>query len=161
MDTLNLSRNREKKYFKPRKLEKKGFITELFPEFEAHIHDRLHLALALKEGVSVEQVNRFISVSGLTQSTVAEKLGLAVKTLHDYKKTNKALPPEKSEKLIKLIELYDKGIEVIGSGKGFINWLNTPAYGLGWVVPETLLSSIAGIEAIMDELNSIAFGDFS
>jgi putative toxin-antitoxin system antitoxin component (TIGR02293 family) len=156
-------KERKIKFFHYDKNQRKreGFIPELFPELEPATDDPLLAVDYLRKGISVEYIARFAIASGLTQIEIIRKLRLSPRTVESYKKSGKALPLENGERLLKLIKLYHLGIEVIGSRDSFTSWLKKPAYGLGWIVGFTLLDSITGIEAVMNELTNIAFGAFS
>jgi putative toxin-antitoxin system antitoxin component (TIGR02293 family) len=66
-----------------------------------------------------------------------------------------------SEFILKTIVLYNKGEKVFGSNESFTNWLNKPAFGLGNRVPNTFITTVTGINYIIDELNRIAHGDLA
>jgi putative toxin-antitoxin system antitoxin component (TIGR02293 family) len=57
--------------------------------------------------------------------------------------------------------LLQKGIELFGSETAFLNWLSKPAYGLHDQVPETLLTTEVGRQAIFEELDRIEHGDLA
>ena len=75
-----------------------------------------------------------------------------------YQKEGKKLTPRNSEIALKLLNLFDKGIEIFGSMDSFIVWLNKKAYGLGNEVPLTLMNTNTGIDLIEEELIRIEFG---
>jgi uncharacterized protein (DUF2384 family) len=53
-------------------------------------------------------------------------LHLSSRTISNYHQNKQALEPAQGEHLLKLIALYDKGIEILGSIDEFTYWLNKP-----------------------------------
>jgi uncharacterized protein (DUF2384 family) len=71
------------------------------------------------------------------------------------------LNPRNSELILKLILLYKKGIEIFGNTESFNNWVSKPSFGLGSIVPYSLLNTTTGIDLIFEELVRIEFGDLA
>jgi uncharacterized protein (DUF2384 family) len=68
------------------------------------------------------------------------------------------MPIRFNEQILKLEELYKKGIELFEDSEGFNKWLKSESYGLGNVKPIDLINSITGIDLIYEELVRIEFG---
>ncbi len=92
---------------------------------------------------------------------MAGLLNVSLKSLNRYRQENKKLSPGKSERVLKLMKLYRKGEEIFGKVEEFRKWMDEPAYGLGYMIPETLLETSGGIDLIMEELTRIEFGDLA
>ncbi|NNE30283.1 MAG: DUF2384 domain-containing protein [Saprospiraceae bacterium] len=111
------------------------------------------------EGVEASLVDDLIEISGLSQRRVSEDyFNLSYKTVSRYIRDKKKLNPRDSETAIRLMALFHKGIDVMGTLDSFNAWLSKPAFGLGDRVPADLLITHAGIQLVMDELRRIEFG---
>ncbi|WP_262383991.1 MbcA/ParS/Xre antitoxin family protein [Hymenobacter lutimineralis] len=86
---------------------------------------------------------------------------LSTKTLRTYSQEKKPLSPASSEKTLKIISLYNLGVEVFGEAAAFLRWLDKPAHGLDGEVPLKLLETSGGIDLVSEELARIAYGDLS
>jgi putative toxin-antitoxin system antitoxin component (TIGR02293 family) len=100
-----------------------------------------------------------LNLTKLHSKTLAENVfEITPKTFTSYLDESKQLPRYMVEKVIKLQELYFKGIELFGSVGEFNIWMKKESYGLGLRVPMDLIGTITGIEMIWDELTRIEFG---
>ena len=68
------------------------------------------------------------------------------------------LSPVHGEHLLKLMALYKKGVELFRTVDEFNHWLNKPFWysnekPLDWLITP------GGVDAVMDELIKIAYGD--
>ncbi|MCO4292573.1 MbcA/ParS/Xre antitoxin family protein [Solitalea sp. MAHUQ-68] len=111
----------------------------------------------IREGLPAKALSDIITLSGASQIDVANMLRMSEKTLRSYIKESKQLDIGVSEHLIQLFELFDKGIEAIGSLDNFKKWLQSKSIGLA-AKPIELLNTITGIELIKEELIRIEFG---
>ena len=108
---------------------------------------------------SREILDRFIKISSLPNKLIAEKVfEISTKTLYTYRQSDKKLPVRLSEQLLKLEELYKKGIELFESADEFNKWLKSESFGLGNIKPINILNSVTGIDLIYEELVRIEFG---
>lgn len=108
---------------------------------------------------SNEILKRFIELSSIPNNFLAQKvLEISPKTLYSYRQSNKALPVRINEQILKLEELYKKGIELFENSDRFNQWLRSESYGLGKVKPIDLINSITGIDLIYEELIRIEYG---
>ena len=55
-------------------------------------------------------------------------------------------------------QLYSKGEELFGTVSQFNKWLNKELYSLDNLIPLRLMSTVIGIDKVLDELYSIEFG---
>ena len=63
--------------------------------------------------------------------------------------------------IIKLILVVLCMIFARSAAMAFNRWLDKPAYGLGNRVPRAFITTVGGINFIIDELNRIAHGDLA
>jgi hypothetical protein len=100
-----------------------------------------------------------LNLTKLHSKTLAEIVfEITPKTFTSYLEEGKKLPRYMIEKVIKLEDLYLKGIELFGSVTEFNLWMKKESYGLGLRVPLEFIGTITGIEMIYDELIRIEFG---
>ncbi|HYV92109.1 MAG TPA: antitoxin Xre/MbcA/ParS toxin-binding domain-containing protein [Chitinophagales bacterium] len=133
----------------------------LFKPYEKNIRHLQNIVLAAKKGVSAKAFFDVASVSGIEKNKLAGLLNVSLKSLNRYRQQHKKLSPGKSERVLKLMRLYRKGEEIFGNVNEFRKWIDEPAYGLGNMIPETLLETSGGIDLIMEELTRIEFGDLA
>jgi len=108
---------------------------------------------------SNEILERFSQFSSIPNKFLAEKvLEISPKTLYSYRHSNKILPIRINEQILKLEELYKKGIELFENSDRFNQWMKSESYGLGNVKPIEMINSITGIDLIYEELIRIEFG---
>ncbi|MBP6432073.1 MAG: DUF2384 domain-containing protein [Ferruginibacter sp.] len=105
--------------------------------------------------------NDMVTVSNYDKDYAADLLDVSYKTITRYQKEKKKFSPLQSEYILKTIALYKKGESVFGTTQSFKNWLAKPAHGLGNKIPQSLITTITGINYILDELNRIAYGDLA
>ncbi len=121
---------------------------------------RQHIIDELKTNKkSNEILERFSEFSSIPNKFLAEKvLEISPKTLYSYRHSNKTLPIRINEQILKLEELYKKGIELFENSDRFNQWMKSESYGLGSVKPIEMINSITGIDLIYEELIRIEFG---
>jgi putative toxin-antitoxin system antitoxin component (TIGR02293 family) len=130
------------------------------PVFQQCVSERQHIIDELKSNrKSKEILERFMMISGISNKLLAEEVfEISPKTLYLYRKSNKDMPVRFNEQILKLEDLYKKGIELFEDSEGFNKWLKSESYGLGNVKPIDLINSITGIDLIFEELVRIEFG---
>jgi putative toxin-antitoxin system antitoxin component (TIGR02293 family) len=125
------------------------------------IDDLFTLVTTALAGVEASLVSKVAKDLLIQQEEIAQILHVSSKTLRNYEMERKKLNPTTSEQVLKLQRMADKGKEVFGDPKAFLRWLQTPAYGLEHQIPMQLLQTSGGIDLIIEELDRIAYGDFS
>jgi len=111
------------------------------------------------ERKSKEVIRELIGNTGLSAKILAENIfEISLKTLYNYRRSEKPLPVRLNEQSIKIRELFIKGKEIFGSFGNFETWLNTESYGLNKKVPLYLLNSVTGIDLVYEELLRMEFG---
>ena len=114
-----------------------------------------------EQGVPLQAFESLVEESGYNKASIAEFIGMDVRTVANYKKANRSFKKTDAEHLLKLKELFAFGREVFGDKDEFQRWLSKPSHGLGGRIPEQLLNYISGIELVSRELSRIEYGDFS
>lgn len=119
------------------------------------------ITLAALKGVKSSLFSDVITLTGYSRDLVARWLDISNKTLLNYEKQSKQLNPASAELLLKIILLFEKGINIFGERMPFKRWLEKPAYGLGGFVPLELMRTSGGVDLIIDELTRIEYGDLA
>ena len=132
---------------------------EVLSKYKSAISSDLSIVKNANAGISSTIFSELIEISGINKNFLAEEVfDVSLKTMLRYQKEGKKLTPRNSEIALKLLNLFDKGIEIFGSMDSFMVWLNKKAYGLGNEVPLTLMNTNTGIDLIEEELIRIEFG---
>lgn len=92
---------------------------------------------------------------------IAQLLNVSTKTVKRYQDQKKKFDASNSEMLLKLVAIFDKGIDVFGEKAAFLRWLEKPAYGLGKNIPFNMMRTSDGIDLVMEELVRIEYGDLA
>ncbi|MGD1894610.1 MAG: antitoxin Xre/MbcA/ParS toxin-binding domain-containing protein [Cyclobacteriaceae bacterium] len=85
---------------------------------------------------------------------LADILHISVRTLQRYQ-PDQVLSTPLSERLLRLADVYAKGFGVFEDRTMFQRWMQEPIPALGYTVPLSLLPSLYGMDAIMEELGRI------
>lgn len=131
----------------------------IYHRYGHDIDSTLTIALKAAEGLKAQALYDFERISGLSKLAVAKFLHVTSRSLSRYMEEDRKLDSAKSESLLKLIALYKKGTDVLGSKDEFNSWLAKPAFGLRNMVPFQLMETSSGIDLIDEELDRIAYGD--
>ena len=105
--------------------------------------------------------NRFYALSEKLPFSMTDWSGflnLSDRTFQRYKKDKKRFDPIHTEKILEIVLLYYKGIEVFGDPEKFDTWLNLKNVAMGNEKPIKLLDNSFGIRLINDELIRIENG---
>lgn len=103
---------------------------------------------ALKKEIAVVIENLKSTMYSVTGKTYDDEI---IRLFLTYKQPN-------ANQFGKLVKVVDHGIEVFGTQKLFIIWLNEPNIALGNIEPNMLLNSDYGLEQLDQELGRIAHG---
>ncbi len=119
------------------------------------------LVMKAQKGIGVNLAFEVADSLLMPYEELSRILQLTTKTLRNYQKEHKNLNPIASEQVLKLNELRIKGELIFGSVEAFARWSRKPAFGLDGEVPFQFLMTSVGIDLIVEELDTIAHGDFS
>lgn len=112
----------------------------------------------IRKGIEYKMFNEFASNSSFSLSDWSRFLHISLRTIQRYKKEHRKFDSLHSEKILEIILIYQKGIDVFGSANKFDTWLNTESIALGGVKPTMLLDNTFGINMLNDELSRIEHG---
>ncbi|UOQ77205.1 MbcA/ParS/Xre antitoxin family protein [Hymenobacter sp. 5516J-16] len=123
--------------------------------------DSFALVMEARKGVPAATAFEVAEAFQLQANELEAIYELSTKTLRTYSQEKKPLSAASSEKTLKIISLYNLGLEVFGEAAAFLRWLDKPAHGLDQEVPLRLLETSGGIDLVAEELTRIAYGDLS
>jgi putative toxin-antitoxin system antitoxin component (TIGR02293 family) len=134
---------------------------KIYKQYSSYIQQDESNLLSEPEAIYATAFNDMIAVADYDKDFAADLLDVSYKTVTRYQKERKKLSPLQSEYILKTIVLFNKGNQVFGDKDSFNRWLDKPAYGLGNRVPRAFITTVGGINFIIDELNRIAHGDLA
>lgn len=111
-----------------------------------------------RKGVDYQVYDELSKLFPLSASTWSSILNVSERTMQRYKRENRKFDSIQSEKLLLIILLFNKGLDVFGDKANFLAWINSVCIALGGVKPIELLDSSFGINVVKDELLKIEHG---
>lgn len=111
-----------------------------------------------RKGVDYQVYDELSKSFPLSASTWSSILNISERTMQRYKRENRKFDSIQSEKLLLIILLFNKGLDVFGDKANFLAWINSVCIALGGVKPIELLDSSFGINVVKDELIKIEHG---
>ncbi len=125
--------------------------------------NNLKLAKKIETGLPVMWINHLKKVLELTNSQIADTLGISGKTLERIR-TNPAsnkLNEVTSDRLYRILYIFFKTVSALENSEEARIWLKSPQYGLGNEIPIDLLKTEAGTREIESLLGRIEHGVYS
>ena len=113
-----------------------------------------------REGLDHQTFEEIVERLPFTLQEWARYVGVSERTLIRLRKDNKALGTSLSDKVIRITQLYQKGVEVFRDEDKFRSWLDTRIMAVGSVKPKSLLDTSFGLELVDTTLGQIEFGIF-
>jgi putative toxin-antitoxin system antitoxin component (TIGR02293 family) len=114
-----------------------------------------------REGLDASTFEEILARLPFSLQEWARYLDVSERTLLRVRKEQKSLSTPVSDKLIRIVQVYQKGVDVFREEDKFRSWLNARIMAVGGVPPKTLLDTSFGIELVDNTLGQIAFGVFS
>ncbi len=117
--------------------------------------DPLARADLLAQGLPREVLAGVQEALGLTQGELARLLRVTPRTLQ---RQGERLTPELSDRLYRLLRLYERALLFHGDRERAVRFLRSPNPALGGRRPLDLAGNEAGFEAVLDLLDSLEEG---
>ncbi len=118
----------------------------------------IQLIKASRQGINYDSFDYLLNNFPFNNSEWSKILHVSERTIQRYKREKKRFNSMQSERLLLIMLLLQKGIEVFGNKKNFISWLGSTNISLGGIQPKSLLDSTFGINLVKDELVKIEHG---
>lgn len=118
----------------------------------------LSLIEIVRQGIKYPTFSVFASKSPFSLFEWSTFLHLSERTMQRYQREKRTFDSLQSEKILEIVLLYKKGIEVFGNADKFNSWLETENLVLGKIKPKMLFDNSFGINLLKDELIRIEYG---
>ena len=129
-------------------------ITKIFGTKK--LNSRIDLIVLSRVGISMKMLKGILQFTSLTIKEVATLLPVSERQLSRYEDAH-LLRKDISSHLILLVELYERGFEVLGEQK-FKAWTKLNNRALGGLKPIEILDTSIGINMVRDILGRIEHG---
>lgn len=113
-----------------------------------------------REGVRISSLKALANSLGVTLEVMSSLLHTSYRNIQ-RKDQNDLLDSLRSEKVLELATFVQRGIEVIGGGEAFKEWLHSPLMSLGDKSPLDFLDTSFGIQMVSKILGRIEHGVYS
>lgn len=117
----------------------------------------LQLFKYARHGVKTNLFYEFAETIKMGNKSLAAILHISSRTISNYHQNKQTLEPVQGEHLLKLVALYDKGIELFGSIDEFNYWLNKPFWNSD-EKPIDWLITPGGVGLVIQELEQLGYG---
>jgi len=115
---------------------------------------------AVRRGLPATMFDQVAAALGLSGFLLAEKLGVARRTLSRKHGSGKPLPADISEKILRLARIRNLARRVFTTDRAVAQWLLKRDSALGSVAPIDILDTEIGGREVEDLLVSLAHGQF-
>lgn len=113
-----------------------------------------------REGIKKSTLKSLADYLGISMETMSHLLHTSHRNIQ-RKHEEELLDTLKTEKVLELAAFAQRGIEVIGSKKGFIEWLHSSLIALGNKRPIDFLDTSFGIQMVTKILGRLEQGVYS
>jgi putative toxin-antitoxin system antitoxin component (TIGR02293 family) len=121
----------------------------------------LHLDLqAVESGVPVATMANFVAASGLEMRDLYD-IVIPARTLKHRKSRKEPLTADESDKLARLIRIYDHAVKVLGDRDKALHWLNKPLRRFAGRTPLHMLRTEFGARMVEEMLGQTDYGMFA
>jgi putative toxin-antitoxin system antitoxin component (TIGR02293 family) len=130
-------------------------------EQQAPLMTALHIDLETVEaGVPLGTVAKFVSASGMQLKNIYE-IVIPARTLKHRKARKEPLTSDESDKLVRLIRVYDQAVQVLGAKEKALYWLSEPKKRFEDRTPIQMLRTDLGGRMVEEMLGQIHHGMFA
>lgn len=121
----------------------------------------LHLDLeSVEAGVPVETMSSFVSESGVALKDIYE-IVIPARTLKHRRRLVQPLSADESDKLARLVRVFDQAVTVFGTVEQARNWLSKPKKRFDQRTPLQMLRTDVGGRMVEEMLGQIDEGMFA
>lgn len=121
----------------------------------------LHLDLETVEaGVPVPTLTDFVAASGMQFKDIYEVV-IPARTLKHRKARKEPLTPDESDKLVRLVRVYDQAVRVFGDEEKALYWLSEAKRRFDGRTPIQMLRTDLGGRMVEEMLGQIYYGMFA
>lgn len=114
----------------------------------------------VETGVSVATMASFVSSSGLALPELYDVV-IPARTLKHRKARKEALSRDESDKLARLIRIYDQAVRVLGDKAKALHWLRKPMRRFAGRAPLEMIRTEFGARMVEEMLGQLDYGMFA
>jgi putative toxin-antitoxin system antitoxin component (TIGR02293 family) len=130
-------------------------------EHPAPFMTSLHLDLKRVEvGVPVSTMTNFVAASGMQMKDIYAVV-IPARTLKHRKARKERLTPDESDKLVRLVRVYDQAVRVLGDKEQALYWLSEPKKRFDGRTAVQMLRTDLGGRMVEEMLGQILYGMFA
>lgn len=118
----------------------------------------LRLIETSRKGVDLDTFDKLAAEFPFDLSDWSKILHISERTIQRYRRDKKKLDSIHTDRLLQIMILLNKGVDVFGNSNNFITWLNSVNIALGGITPISLLDNAFGINMVTNELTKIEYG---
>jgi putative toxin-antitoxin system antitoxin component (TIGR02293 family) len=115
---------------------------------------------SVEAGVPVETMTNFVSASGVELKDIYD-IVIPARTLKHRRSRRQSLSPDESDKLARLVRVFDQAVAVFGDANQARSWLNTPKKRFEERTPLHMLRTDLGGRMVEEMLGQIDEGMFA
>ena len=115
----------------------------------------------LRVGLPVQELDDLQASLDVPAEKLAPMLGISKATFHRRKGAGSKLKPAVSDRVVRFAKLLGKAVKVFGDMEDAKQWLNSPQFGLGGVVPLDYAQTEIGAREVENLLGRIEYGVYS
>jgi putative toxin-antitoxin system antitoxin component (TIGR02293 family) len=115
------------------------------------------LEARIKRGLPFRALETLMESARLSREQAMRLFGVPARTLARRKQAG-TLTFEETDRLVQFADLFAFAVRVLGTKDGAASWLHAPNPYLGGVAPMERLDNVLGRNAVLEELNRIAYG---
>jgi putative toxin-antitoxin system antitoxin component (TIGR02293 family) len=149
------------RFLKPKKSPQASLVHDEGEAFyaTAAVPDIFDLINSARQGLPKEHLFAVAALYNVSLEELSSWLHCSYRNLQ-RKPDDEPLDAPKSERLLELTLLAQRGEDVLGSGRAFQQWLRAPLLALGQQPPMALLGSSLGIQQLQHVLGRLEWGVF-
>lgn len=114
----------------------------------------------VEAGVPVETMTSFVSASGVELKDIYD-IVIPARTLKHRRSRKQPLSPDESDKLARLVRIFDQAVAVFGDPDGARRWLHRPKKRFSERTPLQMLRTDLGGRMVEEMLGEIDEGMFA
>ena len=115
---------------------------------------------SVESGVSIGTLTDFVAASGMQLRDIYEVV-IPARTLKHRKARKEPLTSDESDKLVRLIRVYDQALRVLGEREKALYWLSEPKKRFEDRTPIQMLRTDLGGRMVEEMLGQIYYGMFA
>lgn len=109
----------------------------------------------VREGLGLAELDAIVDALGLDQSALQDVLGISVRTLQRRRKRDDCLTAAESDRLWRLLHIWQRSRTAFASDDAARAWLKTPHGLLGGETPLERLDTEPGLREVEDLLTTL------